>query len=46
MATARKLAGVVAGGLALAAIPVVAQAQTGTISGRVVDSTSRSASSA
>lgn len=40
MATVRQLAGVVAGGLALAAVPVVAQAQVGTVSGRVVDSTS------
>lgn len=43
MASLRGLAGVSAGGLLLAAIPVVvrAQAQTGTVTGRVVDSTSR-----
>ena len=40
MAPVRRLAGAAAGGLFLAATPVVAQAQTGTVSGRVVDSTS------
>lgn len=41
MAVARGLIGATVGGLLLGAIPVVAQAQTGTVSGRVVDSTSQ-----
>jgi TonB-linked SusC/RagA family outer membrane protein len=41
MSFVRSLAGASAGGLLLAAVPIVAQAQRGNISGRVVDSTSR-----
>lgn len=41
MSSIRRFGGACAGGLLLAAVPVVAQAQTGTVSGRVVDSTSR-----
>ncbi|GJG88026.1 SusC/RagA family TonB-linked outer membrane protein [Gemmatimonadetes bacterium T265] len=41
MASVRRCAGASAGALFLAAVPAVARAQTGTISGRVVDSVSQ-----
>lgn len=41
MAVVRGLLGASVGGLLLGAIPMVAQAQTGTVTGRVIDSTSQ-----